>query len=263
MATYISDLLSKTSFCTCSYLKSLRHPRASIVRGAIESWEKFLELPFAERIFLDDGSPEVNGIKLLKSIPSFNKFDEVRYNTLIHPPHSNFGILSCMSLCRGDYILHLDDDIYIEGLYEDYLEVMKKSLAVLEQDETILGINLLTMPSQFDKHWFPGKDYSGSDDLGHPNKYFGTAACLIRKKLLEKVTLTDIINWGPQQPNVWEILISDDVSPFLVTKVSTPFHVDLTTWVYSSTSGIGWMAVKYELGKKFSLLKKLAPRLKS
>jgi hypothetical protein len=31
---------------------------------------------------------------------------------------------------------------------------------LLDKDEKILGINLLTMPSQFDKNWFPGKDYS-------------------------------------------------------------------------------------------------------
>jgi hypothetical protein len=261
METRISDLLSKTSFCTCSYLKSLQHPRAAIVRGALQSWEQFLELPFAEKIFLDDGSLNINGIKTLRLSPIFQKFDEVRYNTIIHPPHTNFGIISSMNICRSDYILHLDDDIYITGSYPDYIEVMEKSLAVLEQDENILGINLLTMPSQFDKDWFPDKGYWRNDDFAHPHKYFGTAACLIKKKLLEKVSLADIINWGSQQPAVWEILISDDVSSFLVSKVPTPFVVDVDTWAYSSTSD-SFLNLKHELFKKIPLLKSLAFSLK-
>ena len=262
METRISNLLSKTSFCTCSYLKSLRNRRADIVRDAIQSWDKFLELPFAEKNFLDDGSPDINGIKILKLSTNLNKFSEVRYNTIIHPPHSNFGIINSMALCKGEYILHLDDDIRINGSQEDYINVIEKSLALLAQDEKILGINLLTMPSQFDNNWFPGKDYYESDDFAHPKKYFGTAACLIKKKLLEKVSLTDIISWGEQQPDVWEILISDDVSSFLVTKVPTPFKVDIDTWAYSSTSELKLKIIKYELGKRFPLLKKLAPLLK-
>jgi hypothetical protein len=60
--------------CTCSYLKSLRNRRADIVREAIQSWDKFLELPFAEKIFLDDGSPDINGIQILKLSTNLNKF---------------------------------------------------------------------------------------------------------------------------------------------------------------------------------------------
>jgi len=255
METRLRDLLSKTSFCTCSYLKSLRSRRASIVRRAMQSWKIFLELPFAEKIFLDDGSPDINGIKALKLSSNLNKFNEVRYTPLIHPPHSNFGILSSMTLCRGDYILHFDDDICLTGSYQDYLRIMEKSIDVLDKDKNILGINLLTMPVEFDKEWFPGKDYSGNQDFAHPNKYFGGAACLIRKNLLEKVSLTDIINWGAKQPDVWEILISDDVSSFLVTKVPTPFGLELDSWVYQSTSGINLRLIKYEL-KKFFYLKK-------
>jgi glycosyltransferase involved in cell wall biosynthesis len=219
----------------------------------MQSWENLLELPFVEKIFLDDGSPDINGIKALKLSLNLNKFNEVRYNTIIHPPHSNFGILSSMTLCRGEYILHIDDDIYITGSYQDYISIIEKSLNVLEQDKNILGINLLTMPSEFDKRWFPGKDYSSSDDFAHPNRYFGTAACLIKRKLLEKVSLADIRNWGQQQPEVWEILVSDDVSSFLVTKVPTPFGLDLDAWVYQSTSGINLRLIKYELKKILSL----------
>ena len=55
-----NDLWEKTSFSTCSYIKSLRDQRASIVCRAIQSWAKVLELPFAEKIFLDDSSPDLN-----------------------------------------------------------------------------------------------------------------------------------------------------------------------------------------------------------
>ena len=256
------DLFSKTSLCVCSYLKSLRHPRASIVRGAIESWDKFLELPFAEKLFLDDGSPDANGIRILKLSQQICKFDHVKYNTLIHPPHCNFGTLASMTLCHNEYIMHIDDDIYVNSSYEDCLNFIERSIDVLDKDEKILGINLLSMPSEFDNNWFPGKDYSGNGDFAHPNKYFGSAVSLIRKKLLEKVGLTDIIKWGAQQPNVWEILISDNPSSFLVSKVPTPFKVDLDTWAYSSTSDISLNVIKHELSKKFPLLKKLAPLLK-
>ncbi|MEH2275942.1 MAG: hypothetical protein V7K40_14430 [Nostoc sp.] len=47
-----NDLWQKTSFSTCSYIKSLRDYRPVIVRRAIQSWTKLLELPFAEKIFL-------------------------------------------------------------------------------------------------------------------------------------------------------------------------------------------------------------------
>jgi hypothetical protein len=260
METYKSNSLSKISFCTCSYIKSLHHPRASIVRRAIQSWDNFLELPLAEKIFLDDGSPDINGIKILKLSNTLKKFDEVRYNTLTHPPHSNFGIIASMALCKSEYILHLDDDINVSGSFQDYINLLDRSIDVLDKDENILGINLLTMPNEFDKDWFPGKDYCENGYFAHPNKYFGTAACLIKKKLLEKVSLTDIINWGEQQPGYWEKLVSDDVSSFLVTKVLTPFIVDVDTWAYPSTLGISWKGIKYELGKKIPILKKIGLR---
>lgn len=252
------ELFAKTSFCTCSYIKSLRDHRASLVRNSIDSWNEFLELPFVERIFLDDGSPDVNGIRLLKSSKSINKFDEVRYNTLIHPPHSNFGIVYSMNICRGEYILHLDDDINVTGSYQECLNLLTKCLEILEQDESILGINLLTMPKEFRQEWFPGEDYK--DDFAHPQKYYGTAACLIRKTLLEKVSLADIINWGAQQPNYWEVLVSDSASSFLVSKVPTTFGLNLDAWVYQSVSHNNFRAIKkrfkYNLSKNFPFVKK-------
>jgi hypothetical protein len=256
METRITNLLRKTSFCTCSYLKSLRNRRADIVRDAIQSWDKFLELPFAEKIFLDDGSPDINGIKLLKSSNIIHKFNDVKYNTLVHPPHSNFGIVTSMSFCRGEYILHFDDDINVTDSYEHCFDLLERSLDVLDKDENILGINFLTMPSQFEKDWFPDKDYSKNNSFAHPKKYFGTAACLIRKKLLEKVGLIDIVNWGAQQPDMWERLVSDDASSFLVAKAPTPFGLELDSWVYQSTSTVSLRLIKYELQKKFTLLRK-------
>jgi hypothetical protein len=262
METHRNELWSKTSLCVCSYLKSLGSRRASIVRGAMQSWDQFLELPFKEKIFLDDGSPDVNGIQMLKLSQNLNKFDEVRYNTLIHPPHCNFGTVASMSLCRNEYIMHIDDDIYITGSYQDCFKILERSLEVLDKDENILGINLLTMSNQFEKEWLPGKDYSSSDDFAHPNKYFGSAVSLIRKNLLEKIGWTDIIQWGAQQPANWEILLSDDASSFLVTKAPTPFGIDMDSWLIQSTSeNISLKVIKYDLYKKFPWLKNLSSLL--
>lgn len=254
-----SELFSKTSFCTCSYLSSVSNYRASLVRNAIKTWEQFLELPFQEKIFLDDGSPDVNGIRLLKQTSILNKFDEIKYNTLVHAPHSNFGIINSMVICQGDYILHLDDDIKVTTSYEDCFKFIERSLEALEKDESLLGINLLTMPKEFDRNWFPGNDYPGSDIFAHPKKYFGTAACLIKRKLLERVSLEDIINWGAQQPSTWEVLVSDDPASFLVSKVETPFGLDLDAWMYQSVSNKSWRGIKkrmkYNVGKYFPFLK--------
>lgn len=261
METHTNNLFGKTSFCTCSYLSELNNRRASLVRGAIQTWDKLLELPFAEKIFLDDGSPDVNGIRLLKQSNYLNKFDDVRYNSLVHPPHSNFGILSSMTVCQGDYIFHLDDDIRVTASYEDCLKFLEQSIDILDKDEKILGINLLTMPKEFQKEWFPANDYPGSNVFAHPNKYFGTAACLIKRTLLERVSLTDIINWGEQQPHTWEVLVSDDASSFLVSKEKTPFGLDLDAWVYHSVTNKSLRGIKkrlkYNLGKNFPFLKKL------
>jgi hypothetical protein len=264
METQKNSLLRETSLCTSSYLKSLRSRRASIVKRAMQSWEKILELPFAEKIFLDDGSPSVNGIKMLELTKNIHKFDEVRYHTLLHPPHCNFGQLACMTLCKNKYIMHIDDDIRITGTAQDCLNFLESALSLLDKDENILGINIYTMPDQFDKDWFPGKDYYGRTDFAHPNKYFGNAICLMKKELLKKVSLADIINWGTQQPDGWEKLVSDDPAHFLVTKVPTPFGIEIDAWVVQSTSNeISWKIIKYDFYKKYPLLKKLTSVLKN
>lgn len=249
-----NDLWQKTSFSTCSYIKSLRDYRALIVRRAIQSWAKVLELPFAEKIFLDDSSPDLNGIKLLQSSNQINRFDCVRYNTMSHPPHSNFGILISLNFCKSDYIFHLDDDIQIVGTHQDCINILEHGLTILNEDKNILGINLMHVDRSAGGKWGPSKDYFGSDVFSHPLQYFGNSASLIRRELLEVVSLKKIFTWGKKQPTNWEELVSnsDDTSSFLVAKVGTPFTVDNDAWLFKSTFRVSTLE-KY----KYFLLKKL------
>lgn len=252
------DLWQKTSFCTCSYLKSVRDYRASIVYRAMQGWHSLLKLPFAEKIFLDDSSPDFNGMRMLKYSNKLNDFDSVRYNTMLHPPHSNFGILMSMSLCKGEYIMHVDDDVKVSETERDCLNFLEHSLIIMQENKDILGINLMTpdFKSENTEPWTPGKDYPNSNTFAHPKKYFGTAVCLIRRELLEKVSLADIFSWGSQQPNTWEQLVSDDTSSFLVSKVATPFTIEYDSWLFNSTSEISTLGkYKYLSLKKLGFLK--------
>ncbi|MEH2446552.1 MAG: hypothetical protein V7K18_12425 [Nostoc sp.] len=251
-----NDLWQKTSFSTCSYIKSLRDYRPEIVRRAIQSWVKLLELPFAEKIFLDDSSPDLNAMKLLQSSNQINHFDSVRYNTISHPPHSNFGILISLNLCKSDYILHLDDDIQIVGTHQDCINILEHGLTILNEDKNILGINLMHVDRSAGGQWGPNKDYFGSDVFSHPIQYFGNSACLMRRELLEVVSLKEILNWGKEQPSNWEELIStsDNTSSFLVAKVGTPFTVDNDAWLFKSTFRVStWETYKYLLLNKLGL----------
>ena len=251
-----NDLWQKTSFSTCSYIKSLRDYRALIVRRAIQSWAKVLELPFAEKIFLDDSSPDLNGIKLLQSSNQINRFDCVRYNTMSHPPHSNFGILISLNFCKSDYIFHLDDDIQIVGTHQDCINILEHGLTILNEDKNILGINLMHVDRSAGGKWGPSKDYFGSDVFSHPIQYFGNSASLIRRELLEVVSLNKIFNWGKKQPTNWEELVSnsDETSSFLVAKVGTPFTVDNDAWLFKSTFRVSTLETyKYFLLKKLGL----------
>ncbi|MEH2413348.1 hypothetical protein [Nostoc sp.] len=251
-----NDLWQKTSFSTCSYIKSLRDYRPFIVRRAIQSWAKVLELPFAEKIFLDDSSPDLNGIKLLQSSNQINRFDCVRYNTMSHPPHSNFGILISLNLCKSDYILHLDDDIELVGTHQDCIKILEHGLTILNEDKNIMGINLMHVDTSTGGQWGPSKDYFGSNIFSHPIQYFGNSASLIRRELLEVVSLNKIFNWGKKQPTNWEELVSnsDDTSSFLVAKVGTPFTVDKDAWLFKSTFSVSTLErYKYFLLKKLGL----------
>ncbi|MEH2319753.1 hypothetical protein [Nostoc sp.] len=251
-----NDLWQKTSFSTCSYIKSLRDYRPLIVRRAIQSWAKVLELPFAEKMFLDDSSPDLNGIKVLQSSNQINRFDCVRYNTMSHPPHSNFGILISLNLCKSDYILHLDDDIQLVGTHQDCIKILEHGLTILNEDKNIMGINLMHVDTSIGGQWGPSKDYFGSDVFSHPIQYFGNSASLIRRELLEVVSLNKIFNWGKKQPTNWEELVSnsDDTSSFLVAKVGTPFTVDKDAWLFKSTFSVSTLErYKYFLLKKLGL----------
>ncbi|MEH2351726.1 hypothetical protein [Nostoc sp.] len=188
--------MEKTSFSTCSYIKSSRDYRTLIVCRAIQSWAELLELPFAEKIFLDDSTPDLNRIKLLQSSNQMNRFDCVRYNTRSHPPHCNFGTVISLNLCKSEYIFHLDDDIQIVGTHQDWINILEHGLTILNEDKNILGINLMHVDRSAGGQWGPGKDYFGSDVFSHPVQYFGSSGCLIRKKLLEIVSLEEIFNWG-------------------------------------------------------------------
>lgn len=251
-----NDLWQKTSFSTCSYIKSLSDYRAVIVRRALQSWTKVLELPFAEKIFLDDSSPNLNGIKLLQSSNQINRFNCVQYNTMSHPPHSNFGILISLNLCKSDYILHLDDDIQIVGADQDCINILEHGLTILDQDKNILGINLMHVDTSAGGQWGPSKDYAGSDIFSHPNQYFGNSASLIRRELLEVISLKKIFDWGKKQPKNWEELVSnsDDTSSFLVAKIGTPFTVDKDSWLFKSTFRVSTLETyKYFLLRKLGL----------
>ncbi|MDF5722953.1 MAG: hypothetical protein PUP91_21265 [Rhizonema sp. PD37] len=256
MQNFSNDLWQKTSFSTCSYIKSLRYQRASIARRAIQSWAKLLELPFAEKIFLDDSSPDFNALKVLQSSDEINHFDSVSYNTRSHPPHTNFGTVTSLNLCKSDYIFHLDDDIQIVGSHQDCLNILEHGLTILHEDKNIMGINLMHIDMSAGGKWGPGKDYFGSDVFSHPTQYFGNSACLIRRELLEVISLDQIFNWGKKQPAGWEELVSntDKTSSFLVAKVATPFIVDNDTWLFKSTSRVSsWETYKYFLLKKLGL----------
>ncbi|MEH2310975.1 MAG: hypothetical protein V7K35_06020 [Nostoc sp.] len=256
MQNFSNDLWKKTSFSTCSYIKSLRNYRSVIVGRAIQSWAKLLELPFAEKIFLDDSSPDFNAMKVLQSSNQINHFDSVRYNTRSHPPHCNFGQVISLNLCKSDYIFHLDDDIQIVGSHQDCINLLEHGLTILNEDKNIMGINLMHVDRSAGGKWRPNKDYFGSDVFSHPFQFFGNSGCLIRRELLEVVSLEEIFNWGKKQPAGWEELISnsDNTSSFLVAKVATPFTVDNDAWLFKSTSRVSTgETYKYLLLQKLGL----------
>lgn len=256
--------LNRVSLCICSYVKSPSTRRASIVQRAMQTWDQFLKLPFSEKIFLDDGSPDANGIRLLKLSNNVSQFSRIQYNTIPHPPHCNFGTLLSFSLCKEDYILHIDDDIFFASSYHDAQLFLERCIDVLDQDSSILGINLLTLPEGISPHWSPNRDYALDSSFAHPNEYFGTAASLIRRELLDKVTLAQVLEWGAQQPANWEELVSDNTSIFLIAKPKTPFEIDLDSWVVQSvTHGLSWRVIKHDIRKKISGLRGFSSAIQS
>lgn len=231
------NVWDRTSFCTSSYISDLRGKRSNLVSRSIQTWKPLLQLPFHESVFLDDLSPSCNAIQLLRSTDMLHAFDEVHYQTAHHPPHSNFGIVASMNLCNGSYVLHIDDDVIVDQSVASCRQYISKMLSILEYDRDLHGISFLTQSSITHDEWTPHKPYS-KDNLGlfaHPKKYFGTAACLIRKSMIDYIPFEQILDWGKEQPANWEQLVSVDPSMFLVNTTPTPFQVDDEAWTTRAT----------------------------
>jgi hypothetical protein len=227
------------SFSTCCFLRERRGVRAAMVKAAIDSWTDLLDLPFKQRIFLDDHSPKINGLRLLLSSKLIDKFDHVQYQTINHPPHSNFGIVASLELAHSPYILHLDDDVRIVAPVEECYEVIQEAIVTMGQDPTVLGCNLLSMdPKTYGTEWRPGEPHSSSGVLFHPNKYFGTAACVVRRSLLNRIPYPQIVLWGESQPSNWEQLVSNNPREFLARQFPTPFCVPSGSYFFNSMSRI-------------------------
>jgi len=232
-----NNIWKKVSFCACSYIRTRWSRRTTIVENAMRTWHALLNLPFAEKIFLDDNSPNFNGLKILNKCKILENFDEIRYNSLKHAIHSNFGIVKSMSFCKHDYILHIDDDIKIIGSTQECFDYINKALQILDKDKSIIGINILSLTAITLPEWCGGRDYYEGGDYAYTNKYFGTAACLIRKQLLEDVGLDDVMNMGEHQRCSYEVLVSDakKSTSFLVAKTQTPFVIENSAWKFSTT----------------------------
>jgi len=236
---------SKLGFSTCSYLHTLRGPRARIVRHALGTWGGLLSLPFQRRVFLDDQSPDCNAIRNLAAAGCLTAFDGVHYCSFAHPPHSNFGIVLSYELTDTPYILHLDDDVEVTGAVNASRAFVEEALHVLDTDPAILGINLLTLTDvAFDTQglWKPDAPYDGpgGGPFAHPKAYFGTCASLIRRELLDVVGLDAIRGWGAEQPAHWERLVSRDPGAFLVSTAPTPFSVSQASFFDKSTTDRTW-----------------------
>src|ERR1700731_2447484 len=128
-----SGFLKPVSFATCSYVKKRPSARADMVFGAISTWSGLLDLPFAEKIFLDDRSPDFAALRVLQSTELLNKFTRAEYCTTKHPLHCNFGFVGCTQLATSPYILHLDDDVYVNGTPEDCRQAIDNAIRVMEE----------------------------------------------------------------------------------------------------------------------------------
>jgi hypothetical protein len=257
--TVDSGFLRPMAFSTCCYMKKHPGERAKMVFEAISSWKELLDLAFAEKIFLDDRSPEFSGLRLLTSTQLLDKFTRAEYCTIDHPPHSNFGIVRSLELTSAPYIMHLDDDVHVKGTPNDCKRLIDLAIDVMERDSTIMGFNLLNLdPSFHGEQWLPGEPYQERAGLHHPTRYFGTAACVIRRTLLERVPFSQLQLWGTLQPGVWEALVTDDTRQFITVLHGSPFSVKKTSYFFNATSEIS-TRVRYQYILK-SKLKSLIAR---
>lgn len=225
------------TFSTCSYIKNISGVRGRMVKSAISSWAEMLQLPFAEKIFLDDQSPNSAALSLLDACAMREKFSRVLYHDVKHPPHSNFGIVASMRLATTPLILHLDDDVFATGTADECRSFIELAARLMEADPSILGCNMLTV----DKHihgteWQPGETYDRFPAWSHPQKYFGTGACLVRRELLQRVAFEQLMSWGAAQPATWEQLVTNSPAEFLTGPLKTPFGSRDSAFLYSATA---------------------------
>lgn len=223
----------------CSYIGRSGSRRAKLVTSAVETWSPLLDLPFAERIFVDDGSPDALGLATLYRTGLHRSFDRLLFNGREHPPHSNFGIVECLTAAQTPLIVHLDDDVTIHGTSAHLAGYVGECLAVMAADRGILGMALLSYDGT-PAVWGPDEAYvrdarkAPSFRLAHPKRFFGTAASVIRRELLDRYPLERLYADGDQKLN-WERLVSDDPAEFLVDCTSSPFSVDPAAWKHRAT----------------------------
>lgn len=234
-----AGFLKPIAFATCSYLKSRPGDRAPMVFGAISSWKDMLDLPFAEKIFLDDRSPQCGALRLLASTNLLEKFTRAEYCATAHPAHCNFGYIGAVQLATTPYVLHLDDDVYVTGSRQQCKEIIDLAIRVMEEDRTIMGFNLLNLdPSFHAKEFLPGEAYRKDLGLYHPRKLFGNAVSIIRRDILERIPYSLLLERGENQLGGWENEVSVNTREFLVGDRPTPFEVESTSYFFSSTSEI-------------------------
>jgi hypothetical protein len=227
------------SLSACSYIARPRSRRAKLVANALGTWAPLLDLPFSERIFVDDGSPNALGLATLYRTGLHRSFDTLVFNARTHPPHSNFGIVECLTAAQTSLIVHLDDDVVVRGAPAHVARYLDECLTVMAADPSILGMALLSS-EDIPAVWGPNEAYARdarqapSFELAHPKLFFGTAASVIRRELLERYPLEQLYADGDQKLN-WERLVSGDPAEFLVDCSSSPFTVEPAAWKHRAT----------------------------
>lgn len=224
------------SFAACSYLNPKNHYRKRIISTTLLTWHELLDLPFTERIFLDDRSPDFAASKLFHKLNLVDKFDRFEYTTLRHPPHSNFGIVGTLNLASTPYILHLDDDVSVVAPSAICFDWIDRCIRIMDADSSIFGCYLGRVGPETCP-WSPGKPYPTPLGQGfhHPLELFGTTASIIRRELLDRVGLAQIRKWGEKQPDNWEVLVSEKPENFLMNIGPTPFLATDNSYFFSST----------------------------
>jgi hypothetical protein len=184
-------------------------------------------------------SPDFTASRLFQKLNLADKFDRFQYTTPSHPPHSNFGIVGTLSLATTPYILHLDDDVSVVASAATCFDWIDRCIRIMDADSSIHGIYLGRVGkagTEFDP-WAPGKPYPTSYGEGfhHPTQLFGTTASIIRRELLDRVGIAQIREWGANQPDYWENLVSEKPENFLMNINPTPFFAAKDTYFFKST----------------------------